>query len=204
MTRRALLGALAVIVAAIVAGAAHPASAACEPKAILGAVKAPFQAATRMHIVSATDSEAQYQLMLQGRSALTTGRSRIEAECATDGFHHLVVSETNTVYRAWNDALSAGRALELSRERKDCATDLRSVAAASVTNGWVLLDGLYREKPRPDSYDTAADLLRARARDLRIPLSPLGDNLALDTMVHRHRAGAFGAGASLPPYCTRY
>jgi hypothetical protein len=194
MTRRALLGALAVIVAAIVAGAAHPASAACEPKAILGAVKAPFQAATRMHIVSATDSEAQYQLMLQGRSALTTGRSRIEAECATDG----------TVYRAWNDALSAGRALELSRERKDCATDLRSVAAASVTNGWVLLDGLYREKPRPDSYDTAADLLRARARDLRIPLSPLGDNLALDTMVHRHRAGAFGAGASLPPYCTRY
>jgi len=201
---RALIGAMAIIVATIVVAPARPAAAACDPAAILGPVKTSFAAATRMHVATSDESEAQYQLLLTGRAGLDAAGKRIETECATDGFHRLGVTETNTVYRAWNDALSAGRALELSREQKPCAADLRTVAVSSVTSGWVLLDRVFHERPRPDSFSTVEDVLRERARDLRITLSPLGNNLALDTMVKRHHAGAFGAGASLSPICSRY
>jgi hypothetical protein len=201
---RAVLAACAVAGATIASVPAEPARAACSTGAILGSVKAALHAATDVRVTSVGESEKQYQLMLTARQGLDAAPARIETECAGDGFHGMMTRETNTVYRAWNEALAAGRASYLAKQGTECRAGLRTVASGAVTNGWALLNRLYLERPHPDSYDTAHRLLLDRARDLGFRLPPLGDGATLAYMQHKNHWDSFSAGANLPPYCTRY
>ena len=178
--------------------------AACSTGAILGSVKASLQAATDLRVTSVGASEKQYQLILTARQGLDAAPARIEAECAGDGFHGMTTRETNTVYRAWNNALAAGRAFYLANQGTECRAGLRTVASGAVTNGWALLNRLYLERPHPDSYETARRLLLDRAKDLGFRLPPLGDGATLASMRRKNHWDSFSAGANLPPYCTRY